>query len=68
MNYVNLITQDEIFMQYVLPNTVKYALIVGPGGYVLAFLVAWALSQLTVPRFFVAAAAMFSLLLTFGYR
>ncbi len=51
LNYVNLITQDEIFMQYVLPNTVKYALIVGPGGYVLAFLVAWALSQLTsVPR------------------
>ncbi len=51
LNYVNLITQDEIFMQYVLPNTIKYALIVGPGGYILAFLIAWALSQLTsVPR------------------
>lgn len=51
MNYVNLITQDEIFMQYVLPNTITYALIVGPGGYVLSFLVAWALSQLSkVPR------------------
>lgn len=51
LNYITLITQDEIFMQYVLPNTVKYALIVGPGGYILAFLVAWALSQLTsVPR------------------
>ncbi len=51
LNYINLITQDEIFMQYVLPNTIKYALLVGPGGYILAFLVAWALSQLTsVPR------------------
>ena len=50
MNYVNLITQDEIFMQYVLPNTITYALIVGPGGYVLSFLVAWALSQLSKVR------------------
>ncbi len=50
-NYVNLITQDSIFMQYVLPNTVTYALIVGPGGYIVAFLVAWALAQLTrIPR------------------
>lgn len=50
-NYINLITQDSIFMQYVLPNTITYALIVGPGGYILAFLVAWALAQLTrIPR------------------
>ena len=46
MNYVNLITQDEIFMQYVLPNTITYALIVGPGGYILSFIIAWALAQL----------------------
>ena len=45
LNYINLITQDEIFMQYVLPNTVLYALIVGPGGYILAFLLAYALSK-----------------------
>lgn len=51
LNYINLLTQDEIFMQNVLPNTIVYALIVGPGGYVLSFIVAWALSQLTsVPR------------------
>ena len=38
-------------MQYVLPNTVKYALIVGVGGYVLSFLLAWALANLPkVPR------------------
>ncbi|MBP3618795.1 MAG: sugar ABC transporter permease [Lachnospiraceae bacterium] len=47
MNYINLLTSDEVFMQYVLPNTVKYALIVGVGGYVLAFLLAWALANLT---------------------
>lgn len=47
LNYINLITRDEIFMQYVLPNTISFALIVGPGGYVLSFLLAWALSQLT---------------------
>lgn len=51
LNYINLITADETFMQFVLPNTVKYALIVGVGGYVLAFLLAWALANLPkVPR------------------
>ncbi|MBO5228614.1 MAG: sugar ABC transporter permease [Lachnospiraceae bacterium] len=51
LNYINLVTGDEIFMQYVLPNTVTYAIIVGIGGYVLAFLLAWALANLPkVPR------------------
>ena len=47
LNYINLLTQDEIFMQYVLPNTVVFALVVGPGGYILGFLLAWMLSHLT---------------------
>ncbi len=34
-------------MQHVLPNTIVYALIVGPGGYILSFFLAWLLSQLT---------------------
>lgn len=51
LNYINLLTQDEIFMQYVLPNTILFAVIVGPGGYILSFLLAWCLAQLTkVPR------------------
>ncbi|WP_067843711.1 carbohydrate ABC transporter permease [Amphibacillus sediminis] len=51
MNYINLLTQDEIFMQYVLPNTILFAVIVGPGGYILSFILAWILAQLTrVPR------------------
>lgn len=51
LNYITLITSDEVFMQYVLPNTVIYAVVVGFGGYVLSFLLAWALCNLTkVPR------------------
>ncbi len=66
LNYINLLTQDDIFMQYVLPNTVTYALIVGPGGYILAFIVAWALSQLTkVPRT-ILALIMYSPSMTSG--
>ncbi|HAS72721.1 MAG TPA: ABC transporter permease [Clostridiales bacterium UBA8960] len=50
-NYVMLLTQDEVFLKYVLPNTVKYALIVGPGGYVLSFILAWMLAQIqSIPR------------------
>ncbi len=51
MNYVNLLTRDAIFMQYVLPNTILFAVIVGPGGYLLSFFLAWCLSQISkVPR------------------
>ncbi len=50
-NYINLLTQDTVFLQYVLPNTVLFAVIVGPVGYLLAFFLAWSLSQLTrLPR------------------
>jgi multiple sugar transport system permease protein len=50
-NYIALLTQDEIFMRYVLPNTIKFAVIVGPGGYALSFMLAWILAQLPkVPR------------------
>ena len=50
-NYINLFTQDTIFLQYVLPNTILFAVIVGPVGYLLAFFLAWSLSQLTrLPR------------------
>ncbi|MBE5786085.1 MAG: sugar ABC transporter permease [Clostridiales bacterium] len=45
-NYIDLLTKDTIFMQYVLPNTITYALIVGPVGYILSFLLAWSLSQI----------------------
>jgi len=51
LNYINLITNDEVFMQFVLPNTVTYAIIVGVGGYALSFVLAWALAQFSkLPR------------------
>lgn len=46
-NYVSIFTKDREFMQYVLPNTIVYALAVGPGGYLLSFVLAWLLSQLS---------------------
>ncbi len=50
-NYVNLITNDDVFMQHVLPNTILFSLIVGPGGYILSFLLAWMLAQIPkLPR------------------
>ncbi|HUM75497.1 MAG TPA: sugar ABC transporter permease [Fervidobacterium sp.] len=50
-NYVNLITNDDVFMRHVLPNTILFSLIVGPGGYILSFLLAWMLAQIPkVPR------------------
>ncbi|MGF7143640.1 multiple sugar transport system permease protein [Anaerotaenia torta] len=66
MNYINLITQDEVFMQFVLPNTVTYALIVGPGGYVLSFLLAWGLAQLTKGVRTVLALILYSPSITSG--
>lgn len=46
LNYITVLTNDETFMQFVLPNTVVYALIVGVGGYILSFVLAWALCNL----------------------
>lgn len=50
-NYIALITQDDTFMRYVLPNTISFAVVVGPLGYALAFILAWMLAQLPrIPR------------------
>ena len=50
-NYIFVFTQDQYFMRTILPNTILFAIIVGPGGYVLSFLLAWVLSQLPkLPR------------------
>lgn len=45
MNYITLLTRDKEFMQYVLPNTFKFVIIVGFGGYALSFFLAWCLAQ-----------------------
>ena len=50
-NYIRIFSRDSVFMQKILPNTIIYAVLVGPGGFLLAFLMAWLLSQLRpVPR------------------
>lgn len=46
-NYISLFTNDSVFMQKVLPNTIVYAVFVGIGGYILSFLLAWMLAQTT---------------------
>lgn len=65
-NYVDLITQDEVFMQKVLPNTIKFALIVGPGGYFLSFFLAWMLAQLPHKLRTVLAVILYSPSMTMG--
>lgn len=47
-NYVYVFTQDSVFMKKILPNTLIFAIIVGTGGYVLSFILAWILAQ--VPK------------------
>lgn len=50
-NYIRVFSKDAVFMQKILPNTIIYAVLVGPGGFILAFFMAWLLSQLDdVPR------------------
>ncbi len=66
LNYINLVTSDEVFMQYVLPNTVKYAIIVGVGGYILSFLLAWALANLPHAPRTVFALVLYSPSMTTG--
>lgn len=45
-NFIYMLTQDIVFMKYTLPNTLKFAIIVGPGGYILSFVFAWLIHQL----------------------
>ena len=66
LNYITLLTSDEVFMQYVLPNTVLYAVVVGIGGYILSFLLAWMLCNLTRGVRTVLALIIYSPSLTTG--
>jgi multiple sugar transport system permease protein len=56
-NYITLLTQDNVFFRNVLPNTVQFALVVGPGGYAISFILAWMLAQIpSAPRTVLALA------------
>ncbi|MBI9009544.1 MAG: sugar ABC transporter permease [Tenericutes bacterium] len=65
-NYINLFTQDSDFMQYALPTTIKYALIIGPIGYIIAFMMAWLLAQVAPKLRTVLAIILYSPSLTSG--
>ncbi len=65
-NYINLLTQDTIFLQYVLPNTILFSLVVGVLGYVLSFFLAWSLSQLSKAPRTVLALILYSPSMTAG--
>lgn len=44
-NFVDILTGDAVFLQKALSNTLLFSVIVGPIGYMLAFLLAWMLAQ-----------------------
>ncbi|UVI33786.1 sugar ABC transporter permease [Paenibacillus spongiae] len=65
-NYQNLFSQDIIFLQHVVPNSFKFALFVGPLGYVCAFFLAWLIAQLPTTLRTIFALAIYAPSLTAG--
>lgn len=65
-NYVSLFTSDAVFMQYVIPNTLKFSLIAGPLGYILSFIMAWMLAQIQHKPRTVLALILYSPSMTSG--
>ncbi|MBQ3912950.1 MAG: sugar ABC transporter permease [Lachnospiraceae bacterium] len=53
-NYKLLFLDDKVFITSI-SNTVKFALITGPLGYLLSFFAAWVINQLKFKRFFALA-------------
>lgn len=53
-NYKLLFLDDEVFL-ISLSNTVKFAIITGPVGYLLSFFAAWVINQLSFKRAFALA-------------
>lgn len=45
-NFQYLFSEDLLFLKYALPNTLKFAVIVGPGGLLLSFALAWLIAQI----------------------
>ncbi|SDT52215.1 carbohydrate ABC transporter membrane protein 1, CUT1 family [Paenibacillaceae bacterium GAS479] len=66
LNYQNLLTQDMVFWKYAIPNTFKFAIIVGPLGYMAAFMLAWFITQLPERIRVVYTLALYSPSMTAG--
>lgn len=56
-NFIYMLTNDMLLIKKVLPNTFIFAVIVGPVGYALQFLLAWLLNKLSekIQMFYVMA-------------
>ena len=65
-NYIYIFTQDSLFMKTILPNTLLFAIVVGPGGYILSFLLAWIIAQLPKKARTVLALIVYSPSMTSG--
>ena len=44
-NFVKMLTKDVVLMKYVIPNTLLFAVVVGPVGYALQFGLAWMINK-----------------------
>lgn len=47
-NYIRMFAEDKVFLKTV-GTTLKFAIIVGPGGYLLSFLLAWMINEFPRP-------------------
>jgi len=47
-NYIRMFAEDQVFLK-VIGTTLKFAIIVGPGGYILAFILAWMINEFPTP-------------------
>lgn len=65
-NYIRLFTEDNVFMQKVIPNTLLFSLIAGPLGYFLSFILAWMLAQVPKAPRTVLALCLYAPSLTAG--
>lgn len=44
-NFIKMLTQDVVLMKYVIPNSIVFAVVVGPVGYALQFMLAWLITR-----------------------
>lgn len=43
-NYIRMFTEDKVFFK-IVGTTLKFAIIVGPGGYLMSFILAWMINE-----------------------
>ncbi len=65
-NYIRLFTEDEVFMQKVIPNTLMFSVIAGPVGYFLSLFLAWMLAQIPKAPRTILALCLYAPSLTAG--